>query len=160
MPDSKRQNLKQKVAAAQQRNEARERTLLDRAGETAIEAKDKFTSFAKEHPIATVAGGLALGVLIASFFQGPRRAAAKGGTKLAGLATLGAELAAAYAAKALDAAQETGRDGADWLGDTSRSLGRSAREWRDDAAAYAASARDGAVRSGKSAARAVRGRLN
>ena len=98
MADAAPMNLKQKVVAAQERNEARRRTLLDRAGESAIEAKDKFTAFAREHPVATVAGGLAVGVLIAALFQGPRRAAAKGGSKVAGLAVLGAELAIAYAA--------------------------------------------------------------
>src|SRR5690606_4312087 len=106
MADAKRKTLKQKVAAAEARNEARERTFLDRAGETAIEAKDKFTAFAKEHPVATIAGGLAVGVLIASMFRGPRRAAVKGGTKAAGLAALGAELALAYATRALEAAQD------------------------------------------------------
>ena len=160
MADAKRKNLKQKVAAAQQRNEARERTFLDRAGETAIEAKDKFTAFAKEHPVATVAGGLVVGALIASMFKGPRKAAAKGGSKLAGLAVLGAELAAAYAARALETAQETGRDGAEWLGETGRSIGRGARGLGEEAASYAASARDSAVRTGKSATRAIRGRLN
>ena len=160
MADAKRKTLKQKVAAAEARNEARERTFLDRAGETAIEAKDKFTAFAKEHPVATIAGGLAVGVLIAGMFRGPRRAAVKGGTRAAGLAALGAELALAYATRALEAAQDAGQEGAEWLGETGRSLGRSAREMGEDAAGYAATARDGAVRTGKSATRAIRGRLN
>lgn len=161
MAETKRKDLKNKVAAAQERNQAREeRSFLDRAGESAIDAKDKFTAYAKEHPITVVAGGLAVGVLIASMFRGPRQAAIKGGTKAAGFAALGAELAMAYAAKALEAAQEAGHESADWLGETGRSLGSKARDLGGDAADYAASARDSVVRTGKSATRAVRGRLN
>ena len=163
MPDAKRKTLKKKVEAGQARNKAKTETtttIFDRAGEAAIDAKDKFTAFAKEHPVATVAGGLVVGVLIAGMFRGPRRAAVKGGTKAAALATLGAELAMAYAAKALDAAQDAGHDGAEWLGETGRSLGSKARELGADAADYAGSARDSARNTGKSLTRAARGRLN
>ena len=155
MAEAKRKTIKKKVAAAEKRNAARsERTFLDRAGEGAIEAKDKFTAFAKEHPVATLAGGLAIGVLIAGLFKGPRQAAIKGGTRAAGLAAIGAELAMAYAAK------EAGSEGADWLGETSKTLGSKAREFSSEASDYAGTARDSAMRSGRSAAKAIRGRLN
>jgi hypothetical protein len=42
-------------------------------------------------------------------FKGPRRAAVKGGSKAAGLAAIGAELALAYAQQAMEAANEAGR---------------------------------------------------
>lgn len=161
MADAPKKNLKQKVAAAERRNQARaESSFLDRAGETAIEAKDKFTSFAKEHPVATVAGGLAIGVLVAGLFKAPRQAAMRGGSKAAGLAAIGAELAMAYAAKAYDAAKEAGDESLDWLGDVGSSVGKSARSIGGEAADYAASARDSAVDTGKSIRRAIRGRLN
>ena len=162
MAEANRKTIKKKVDASQKRNAARtnDRTFLDRAGESAVEAKDKFTAFAKEHPVATVAGGLAIGFLIAGMFRGPRQAAIKGGTKAAGLAAIGAELAMAYAAKALDAAKEAGSDGADWLGEASKTFGSKARELSGEAAEYAGSARESAMRSGKSAAKAIRGRLN
>jgi len=161
MAEAKRKTIRKKVDASQKRNAARsERTFLDRAGEGAIEAKDKFAAFAKEHPVATVAGGVAIGILIAGMFRGPRQAAIKGGTRAAGLAAVGAELAMAYAAKALDAAKEAGSDGADWLGEAGKTLGSKARELSSEAADYAGSARDSAIRSGKSATRAIRGRLN
>ena len=161
MAEAKRKTIKKKVAAAEKRNAERsERTFLDRAGEGAIEAKDKFTAFAKEHPVATLAGGLAIGVLIAGMFKGPRQAAIKGGTRAAGLAAIGAELAMAYAAKALDAAKEAGSEGADWLGETGKTLGSKAREFSSEASDYAGTARDNAMRSGRSAAKAIRGRLN
>ena len=161
MAEAKRKTIKKKVAAAEKRNAARsERTFLDRAGEGAIEAKDKFTAFAKEHPVATLAGGLAIGVLIAGMFKGPRQAAIKGGTRAAGLAAIGAVLAMAYAAKALDAAKVAGSEGADWLCETGKTLGSKAREFSSEASDYAGTARDSAMRSGRSAAKAIRGRLN
>src|SRR5687767_5699469 len=82
MADAKRKTLKQKVEAGQARNRAKTEnttTIFDRAGEAALEAKDQFTAFAKKHPIATVAGGVAIGILIAGLFKGPRQAAMKGG---------------------------------------------------------------------------------
>ena len=161
MAEAKRKQIKKKVADAEARNEARhEQTLMDRAGETAIQAKDKFTAFAKEHPVATVAGGLAIGILIAGMFKGPRQAAIKGGTKAAGLAALGAELAMAYAAKAYETAKEAGDDSLDWLGELGNSVSRSAKSLGHDAADYAASARDSAADTGRSIRRAVRGRVN
>ncbi len=161
MADDNTKTLHEKVEAAEQRNaERHEQSFLDRAGETALEAKDKFTAFAKEHPVATVAGGIALGVLVAGMFKGPRRAAAKGGTKVAGLAALGADLAVAYASKAYEAAKEAGDDSLDWLEDVGSIAGKRARSLGSDAADYAANARDSVVKSGKSAAKAVRGRVN
>ena len=163
MPDAKRTQIKKKVQAGQARNKAKTEnttTVFDRAGEAAIEAKDKFTAFAKEHPIATVAGGIALGVLIAGMFRGPRRAAIKGGSKAAGLAALGAELALSYAQQAMEAANEAGRAGAkrlDGFGDTAKSVGRDAAHRAGDAGETALSAtREASRRLG----RAIRNRIN
>ena len=163
MADNKRTALKQKVEAGQARNRAKTEnttTIFDRAGERAIQAKDQFTSFAKEHPIATVAGGVAVGVLIAALFKGPRRAAAKGGSKAAGLAAIGAELALAYAAQAIESANEAGRAGAkrfDGVGDTAREIGR-------DAASRAGEAGEAAVAvtraAGRRLTKAIRDRIN
>ena len=80
MTDAKRKNIERKVTAAKSRNEARAEgpSLADRAGETAIAAKDKFTAFARQHPIATVAGGLAVGILVSGLFRGsPTRKAGR-----------------------------------------------------------------------------------
>ena len=163
MTDAKRQTLKDKVEAGQARNRAKTETtttIFDRAGEAALEAKDKFTAFAKEHPIATVAGGVAVGVLIAAMFKAPRRAAARGGSKAAGLAAIGAELALAYAQQAMDAAGEAGRAGAkrlDGMGDTARSVGRDAAHRASDAGESALTVtREAGRRLGK----AIRDRIN
>jgi hypothetical protein len=163
MADTKRKQIKNKVTAAEARNETRsEQTLMDRAGEKAVEAKDKFTAFAKEHPVTTVAGGLAIGVLISTMFRGSptRKAGKKLGTKAAALAAIGAELAMAYAQQAWEAAEEAGRTGAtklDHLGDT---IGKGAHDVGEDAAGYAASARARARKAGKSMTNALRSRIN
>lgn len=161
MADAKRTQLRNKVAAGEARNQDRGRTtILDRAGERAIEAKDKFTEFAKEHPVATIAGGVAVGVLIAALFKGPRRAAARGGSKAAGLAAIGAELALAYAQQAIEAAGEAGKAGAkrlDGLGESARDAGRDAAERAGDAGGAALAVTRAA---GKRLSKAIRNRIN
>ncbi len=161
MPDAKRTQLKKKVADGQARNADRGRTtMVDRAGEAAIDAKDKFVAFAKEHPVATVAGGVALGVLIAGMFKGPRRAAVRGGTKAAGLAAIGAELALAYAQQAMEAANEAGRAGAkrlDGFGDTARSASRDAAHRASEAGETAMAA---TREAGRKLGKAIRSRVN
>jgi len=167
MTEAKRTKIKQRVAVAKTRNETRaEPALTDRAGETAREAKDKFIGFAKKHPIATVAGGLALGILVSGLFRGSptRKIGAKVGqtvgSRTAGLAALGLELALAYAGKASEAAGEVRRAGGEGLDQLGNSLGKSARSLGDEAADYAANARDAARKTGKTITRALRSRLN
>src|SRR5690606_40713113 len=123
MTDAGRTDLKKTVEEGQARHADLDRTtIVDRAGESAIEAKDKFVALAKEHPVATVAGGVALGVLISGRFKRSptRRVASKAAGRDAGLAAIGAELARAYAQQAIEAANDAGRAGArrfDGLGD-------------------------------------------
>lgn len=132
MNDAKRTQLREKVAAAQKRHADRgTTTIVDRAGERAIEAKDKFFGFVREHPVATVAGGLALGVLVSGLFKrSPTRKLGNRAAKTAGsLAAIGAELALGYAQQALTAASEAGKAGAEKLeelGSTARDAGREA----------------------------------
>jgi len=163
MTDATRQTLKQKVAAGQARNRAKTEnttTIFDRAGEAALEAKDRFTAFAKEHPVATVAGGVAIGILIAGMFKGPRRAAMRSGSRAVGLAAIGAELALAYAQQAIEAANEAGRAAAPKLerfGDTALSAGRDAAHRASDAGETALSA---TREAGKRLGKAIRNRIN
>ena len=153
MTEAKRSQIREKVAASKSRNEARSEAagFADRAGETALEVKDKFAAFAREHPITTVAGGLAVGILISGLFRGSptRKAGKKLGKKAAGLAAIATELAVAYAQQALEAAGEAREASAETLG-----------HWSEDAADYAATARDAARETGKSLYKAVRDRLN
>jgi ElaB/YqjD/DUF883 family membrane-anchored ribosome-binding protein len=157
---AKRKQTKQKVEAGEARNRAKqEPSTLDRAGETALEAKDRFTEFAKEHPIAVVAGGLALGILVSGLFRGSptRKAAEKVGNRAASLATVGAELAMAYAAQAMAAADEAGRTGASKLSELGASLSETAL---DVSKSTGDTASEVARTAGKRIARALHGRFN
>jgi hypothetical protein len=163
MTDAKRTQLKKKVEAGQARNQDRGRTtIVDRAGEAAIEAKDKFTAFAKEHPITTIAGGVALGILVSTLFKRSptRKLGGKAAKRAGSLAAMGAELAFAYAQQAMETANEAGRAGAkrlDGIGDTARNVGR-------DAAHRAGDAGDAALaltrEAGKRLGKAIRNRIN
>lgn len=163
MPEAKRTQLKKRIEAGEARHQSRgEPSMLDRTGEKAIEAKDKFTAFVKEHPIATVAGGLAIGVLVSSLFK--RSPTRKAGRKAAGLAAVGAELAWNYAQQAMAAAHEAGRAGADRLEDLGDTVGSSARTLGRNAADRAGDLREGASAiardAGSRIGRAVRDRIN
>ena len=152
MADTKREQLKGKVNAGVQRNNDKGRTtIVDRVGERAIEAKDRLTDFAKEHPITTVAGAVAIGVLVSSLFRGsPTRKMGKRASKLAGV---GAEMAMAYAAQALAAADEARGPAGEKLselGETALGYGKGGSE------AATKAARD----AGRRIAKAIHGRLN
>src|SRR5690349_6374852 len=99
--DAKRTELKSKVDAAQQRNsgQSKEQSLGDKARDAGSSA----TSFVKEHPITTVVGGLALGVLVASIVPGPGRKLRKKATaRSAALAGALADLALTYGTQMLE----------------------------------------------------------
>lgn len=153
MAEAKRNQIRKKVAAAKSRNQSRAQapSLSERAGDKAIEARDKFAAFAREHPIATVASGIAIGILVSGLFpRSPTRKAGRElGKKAAGLAALGAELALAYAQQAMEAASDAREAGAETLG-----------SWSGDAADYVASARETVRETGKSITQALRDRLN
>lgn len=156
MVEAKRQQIRKKVAAGQARNDDRGRTtIVDRAGERAIEAKDRFVDFAKEHPVATVVGGVALGVLVSGLFRGSptRKFGKQAGKQASKLATVGAELAMAYAAQALAATEDARKAGADKLGD----LGETALKYGKSGSDAAT---DVARTAGKRIARAIHGRFN
>jgi len=161
MTEAKRAEIKQKVAQAQRRNEDRGRTtIVDRAGEQALDTKDRLVSFAREHPLATVAGGLAIGVLVSGMFKrSPTRKLGRKAAQAAGnLATLGAELAIVYAHQALEAAQEASHAGAEKL----EELGSAARDAGRDAghrASHRASELGDAARSASRGARKRLGKM-
>jgi len=159
MSEAKRQELKDKVAAGEARHRSREdSTLFDRAGEAAIEAKDRFTAFAREHPLTTVAGGLAVGILISGLF--PRSPTRRLGHKAAGLAAVGAEAAMAYMHQAMDAASHAGRSGAHRLDDWGDTISDTARRVRRDAAHLVESAGESARLAGRDASERVSRRLH
>ncbi len=145
--DAKRDEIKERIAAAQARNaERNEPSLADTVSEKAMAAKDGFVDFAKKHPAATVAGGVVLGLLVASMFSGPRRVAGKAavaaGSKAAGLAAIGSEMAVAFAKEAMDTAQDAKRAGGEKLEDLADSVGDSARSLKREASYRADNASD------------------
>ena len=156
MNDPKRQEIKNRIAAAEARNEERsDESFLDVAGEKAIEAKDKFTEFAKEHPIVTVAGGIGLGIIIAGMFPSARRQARETGAKAAGLATIASEIALAYAAQAMDTAGDMGRAGANRLDDLGDSVSDTARSLKRTAGYRLGNAADSARIAKRDASKSV-----
>lgn len=118
----KRAELKSKIEAAEQRNA--DRTLGDRAREAAEGA----TSFVKDHPFATIAGGVVLGALIASIVPGPgKRMRKKAGAKGALVAGTLADLAIKYGTEFLESATQAAKTGQDRLGDLGETIGETAR---------------------------------
>jgi ElaB/YqjD/DUF883 family membrane-anchored ribosome-binding protein len=157
--DQKRAELKSKVAAAEKRNHERQeqRTL----GDYAREARDDATSFIKEHPITTIAGGIALGVLVASIVPGPgrrlRKKATRRGAVLAGVL---ADLAVNYGSQALDGAGKAARSGQSRLGDIGETLSEAisdgARSLRREAGEASDAAGSLTRAAGKRATRTMR----
>jgi len=99
--------LAERLDAARERSEA-----------LAASASNKAREFVHDHPVASVAGGIVVGALIAGLLASRRRTPATvaersataitaGTERLSRLAALGAELALAYAARAAS----TGKDG-------------------------------------------------
>ena len=167
MTDAKRQTLKDKVAAGQARHRDMGRTtIVDRAGEAAIEAKDKFVEFAKEHPIATVAGGVAIGILVSGLFKRSptRKLGGKAAKRAGALAALGAEFALAYAQQAMAVANEASREGAHRIGELGETVGGSARSTGraalDRAGDLTEAARVVTRDAGKRLSKALRDRIN
>lgn len=148
--DAKREELREKIEAAEARNEARS------VGDMARDAQEAATEFVKEHPIATIAGVAAIGLAIGAMTRPGRRVGKRG----AALAAMAAEFGMSYAREALELAEGAAASGKDKLEDLGDSIGESARGLRRDAAYYADSTTDKARtfgrRAGKKAGRAMR----
>ncbi len=96
-----------------------------RSNELATKAASRTREFVQEHPVATVAGGIVIGALIAGALTRRRRAVSHGMTdvataRLTKLATMGAELALAYAVRAASAS----RDGVEQISEKSVEAGQ------------------------------------
>ena len=99
----KREQLRDRIEAAEARQKARE------VGHRAVDAADRVTSFAREHPLLLIAGGLAVGAALSTLIpRSPTRKLSK--KSIAFLASM-AEFGVAYGREALEAAEEAGRQG-------------------------------------------------
>jgi ElaB/YqjD/DUF883 family membrane-anchored ribosome-binding protein len=164
--NAKRKDIKERIEAGTARNTERARTLAERADA----ARSQAVEFARAHPLALIAGGLALGIAISALFpRSPTRKIGKQvgkkmGSRAASLAALASEFAILYGERALEAAQEARRTGQDRIEDFGDAAGDRARRLKREAAHVAGSASDGARAftrdAGKKVSRAIRDRLN
>lgn len=151
----KREELKSRIEAGEQRHANRT------VGDYARDARDSATAFVKEHPVATVVGGVAIGVIVASMVPGPgrrmRKKAAKRGSALAAMV---AELGLAYGTTLLDNLGSAARTGGDRIEDLGDAIGDSARDLRRQASIQGSAASETARRLtrdvGKTTGRKVR----
>ncbi|MHA6317326.1 hypothetical protein ACXYN8_06670 [Altererythrobacter sp. CAU 1778] len=132
--DAKREELERRIEEGQARQE--ERTLADKASEAAEQA----TEFVKAHPMATIGGAIAVGLLIGAMTRPGRRLGAKG----VSLASAAADLAMVYGLKALDAAEDAARYSGDRIEDIGDTLGDKARKARRELGYQLGGARDAA----------------
>ena len=151
----KREELKSRIEAGEQRHANRT------VGDYARDARDNATAFVKEHPVATVVGGVAIGVIVASMVPGPgrrmRKKAAKRGSALAAMV---AELGLAYGTTLLDNLGSAASTGGDRIEDLGDAIGDSARDLRRQASIQGSAASETARRLtrdvGKTTGRKVR----
>lgn len=151
----KRSEIKNKIDTAEKRNQKRSE---DRSvGDYARDAGDSAVSFVKEHPITTLVGAAAVGILIASVVPGPGRRLRKQATQRgAALAGVLADLAVTYGSQALESAGSAARAGQDKLGELGETLGDGARSLRRGAGDLAGDAGSLGRDAGKRAARTFR----
>jgi ElaB/YqjD/DUF883 family membrane-anchored ribosome-binding protein len=138
MNDPKRQEIKDRIAA-QARAGTTTSGRATRGNASASKAaptedENDLVAFAREHPLLTVAGGLAVGVLVAGLFPSARSAARKGGARAGALGAAGTQVAVGLFGQLLDSADDARRAGGekltvlgDTLGDTARSARRETR---------------------------------
>lgn len=115
--EQKRAKLRERIEAGERRNAERS------IGDFAREAKNNAVTFARRHPLATVAGAVAIGLAIGAMTRPGRRL----GKKTGALALLASDAALAYGIKMLDGAGDAARGAGDRLGDFSDSIGTQAR---------------------------------
>ncbi|QZD88349.1 hypothetical protein [Qipengyuania psychrotolerans] len=114
--EQKREQLRARIEAGERRNE--ERSFADQAKEAADSAVD----FAKKHPIATVAGAVAIGLAIGAMTSRGRQLGRRGGS----LAAYAADAALAYGLSMVEGAGDKFEDYSDAAGTQARRLKRDA----------------------------------
>ncbi len=156
--EDKRQQIKNRIVAAQDRQSARDGASITQViSEKAAQARDGVTAFAREHPVATVAGGLALGVLVSAMFKNSptRRVGRYAGARAAGLAALGSEVAASIVQQVLDGASTARETGAEKLEDAGDAISTGARSARRSIGHAGDTVRETAREVGKAIARSM-----
>ncbi len=125
--DAKRDELRAKIEAGEQRNA--ERTIADQARDAA----DTAGAFVKEHPLATLAGVAVIGLAIGAMTKPGRRAGRVAGERAGAFASYAGELGTAYATGLFDASRRAVEAGGDTLEDIGDSVSRTSRGARRQA---------------------------
>lgn len=145
--DAKRDELRAKIEAGEQRNAQRS------VADYARDATNSATEFVKEHPITAVAGVAVIGLAIGAMTRPGRRVARQAGARASSLASVAAELGLAYASGMMDAAGDAARTGRDKLEDLGDGVAHSARSAKRSAAHLAGDGADNVRFLGRKAAR-------
>ncbi|NVD43745.1 hypothetical protein [Qipengyuania atrilutea] len=148
--EEKRDLLRERIEAGERRNQ--ERSLGDYAKDAADNAKE----FAKDHPVATIAGAIAVGLAIGAMTRPGRRLARQGAVRTGALAAIAADAIAAYSASLIDGAGDLARNSGDALEDFGDTVSGKARTLRRRASYEASSLADSAGMTKRSLARKAR----
>ncbi|MDE2561748.1 MAG: DUF883 family protein [Sphingomonadales bacterium] len=119
MSDERRERVRERIEAARERVEQRAESAAHEARDAATAVRD----FVKEHPAAAIAGGLAVGGLVAAML--PRRKRRSSTGEASRLAAIAGELAVAYATRTLAGAREARREGSERLGELGETVSES-----------------------------------
>jgi len=142
--EDKRLELRERIEAGEKRNDKR----MEFA-QIAREATDGAIGFMKKHPVATVVGGVTLGLTIGALTPRGRKLGVKTGRSAGLIATALTELGMLYATKLIEKASETATAGKDNLEDLGDSVGSAARTARREVSYRVGSAADSATTIGK-----------
>ena len=141
--EDKRRQLREKIEAGQRRNA--QRTM----GDYARDAAQTATDFVKKHPVATIAGGVTLGLVIGAMTRPGRRVRRRSGA----LAALVLDTAMAYGLKALDGANGFARSAGDRFDDLGHAVESQTRDLRREAAHRAEATSEALLSAGRKASR-------
>lgn len=141
--EQKREQLRARIEAGEKRNEAR--SFTDQAKDVA----DSAVEFAKKHPVATVAGAIAVGLAIGAMTRRGRELGRRGGS----LATYAADAALAYGLSMIEGAGDKIEDFSDAAGTQARRLKRDAGYRLDT---MGDSIRSGSRKAGRKSSRTYR----
>lgn len=154
----KRQEIKDRITAAQERQATRDGGSITQViSEKAVQARDGVTGFAREHPVAAIAGGLAVGVLISAMFKNSptRKAGRYAGARAAGVAALGSEIAASLVQHVIEGTSAARSTTAEKLDDTGQALSGSVNSARRSIGHAGDAMRETAREVGKAIARSM-----
>jgi len=116
MSDMDRKSLRERIEAAEARQEARELALSERAAD----ARDRLTATAREHPLMLIAGGLAIGVALSALIpRSPTRRLSKNAIGFLAMVT---ELGVAYGREAMENGGEVSKASRERLAELGNSI--------------------------------------